>query len=319
MSRSFVFVGDTRPGAELVDSLVTAGFVPAPDIESSEIVVVYCNDQQELENIYFDSNGVISRATEGTCIVCLSATTPGLAKEISAMAMVSNLHSIEAPLVVQDIGAFRAYAPSNLSLLVAGDADEIAMVSDVLDALAATVRVVGTAGSAQLVRCMATITQTSTMVAAAEACAIARKCEPAEHRGLFDAAASSFPQEAARLMRAAMEFDHKGSYTIASICGELQAALDTADEASLVLPQLESVEYLVRMLGIIDGADLSAPAISLLYLEEAAAAEHGLDWTRAEQLYAEMEEHGHAHHHDGEDYDGDDYDFEDFGYGYSPN
>ena len=77
--------------------------------------------------------------------------------------------------------------------------------------------------------------------------------------------------------------------------------------------------HLLELMVVIGGADMNPKALSLLYREEAASAAHGLDWTRAEGLYAEHE-HGHAHDHGHDAYDYDD----DFGFpggfgGYSAN
>lgn len=86
--------------------------------------------------------------------------------------------------------------------------------------------------------------------------------------------------------------------------GELTAALTTADDADLILPQAEAVQRLLELLAIIGGSDKAPSALSLVYREEDACAKEGLDWTRAEQTYGD---HGHDHDHD-EDADwGDDF------------
>lgn len=324
MSLSFVYIGNTRAGAELTESLVAAGFKAAPDIESAQVVITYCTNQEELENVYFDTGGVIARATEGTYLVDLSATTPAFGKEISAMATVSNLHAIEAPLVVRDATAAHAYNAQNLVALVAAEDEPLAAVEPLLKALAGEVIPCGATGSAQLARCATTIARASSMVAAAEVTALLRQVDPAHQQQIATCVKAAVTAETDALVAAAQDFNHESSYCIEVISGEIEAVIDAADEVGLVLPQLESCEYLLRMLELIDGGHMSAPAISLLYLEEPAAAKHGLDWTRAEQMYAQMDQAAHHHHHhhddDDDDYDIDHLDFgSEFGFGYSPN
>ena len=41
------------------------------------------------------------------------------------------------------------------------------------------------------------------------------------------------------------------------------------------------------LLAVIGGADKAPATLALVYGEESACAEHGLDWTRAEQAYGQ--------------------------------
>ena len=114
-----------------------------------------------------------------------------------------------------------------------------------------------------------------------------------------------------------MRFD--GGYTVEMLMGELSAALMAADNMDLILPHAEASLHLLELLAVIGGADKSPAALALVYGEEAACAEQGLDWTRAEQAYGEGIEgfdeeegfeglggcgdgcdcdHGHDHGHD---------------------
>ena len=78
-----------------------------------------------------------------------------------------------------------------------------------------------------------------------------------------------------------------------------------ADDAEIILPQAEATMHLLELLAVIGGADMAPAALSLVYRDEAAGAEAGLDWTRAEQAY------GHDHHHDDDDEDWDRFDDDD--------
>ena len=96
-----------------------------------------------------------------------------------------------------------------------------------------------------------------------------------------------------------------GGYTVEMLLAELSAALMAADDAEIILPQAEATMHLLELLAVIGGADMAPAALSLVYRDEAAGAEAGLDWTRAEQAY------GHDHHHDDDDEDWDRFDDDD--------
>ena len=92
--------------------------------------------------------------------------------------------------------------------------------------------------------------------------------------------------------------------------GDVLAAMTAADDVDLILPQLESVMHLLEVLFVIGGDDRSPAALALLYRAEEESARHGLDWSRAETMYASFgNEHDHDHdHHDDDDYYDDYYD-----------
>ena len=92
-------------------------------------------------------------------------------------------------------------------------------------------------------------------------------------------------------------------------------------------------EDILEVVAVIGGSDMTPAVLSLVYRDEAASAEVGLDWTRAENLFSmdgdyEGHDHGghhhdHSHHHgdgfsdygDPDDYDYDDYDGRGGGFG----
>ena len=91
MPQSFVFVGATAVGQCVADNLVKAGFVAAGDLAAADIVVTYCKNQEDLENVYFDGSGIIATARKGALLIDLSATTPASAKEMAVPLGASSL------------------------------------------------------------------------------------------------------------------------------------------------------------------------------------------------------------------------------------
>lgn len=78
------------------------------------------------------------------------------------------------------------------------------------------------------------------------------------------------------LLAAVTDGRFDGTYTVEMLMGELTAALTTADDADLILPQAEAVQRLLELLAIIGGSDKAPSALSLVYREEDACAKEGL-------------------------------------------
>ena len=81
-----------------------------------------------------------------------------------------------------------------------------------------------------------------------------------------------------------------GTYTVEMFMAELSAALTAADDVDLILPQAEACLHLLELLAVIGGTDKAPAALALVYGEEKACAEAGLDWTRAEQAYGDADD-----------------------------
>lgn len=308
MGKTFVFAGDTAIGAVLADNLVKAGYQAAPGIAEADVVFTFCATQTDLEDVYFDTEGLVQVAGKGTWLVDLSPSTPGFARELNAVAIVSELHAIEAPLAVRDATVERAYSDAdNLICFVASeDEDETAEILPMLKALAGMVEPTGTPGSAQLARAALTLNTASQLVSVMEADALCRAS------GIQSSGAFRFAREqgfiteaAARLYAAVIEKRFVGEYSVRICMAELSAALMAADDIDLILPGAEAGLHLLELLAVIGGTDMAVSSLSLVYGEEAACAAQGLDWTRAEQAYGDMETDGDEcdcggdhHHHD---------------------
>lgn len=322
MASSFVFVGNVEAGAGLARSLVEAGFPAAPSVGSADVVIALCSRQSQHEDVFYDEGGILESAMPGSYIIDCSPTTPTTAKELSAMATVNEFHMVEAPLVVRDPTIADAYGdPANLVALVAGGEGDIQAVGTMLHAMAATVRVCGAAGEAQLAKSAITIQQCAQLASLVEADALCR--------------ASSSPDTATAVVGLACEqqlaspmvrwiheailredFGSGNAYNVEMLWGELEAALAAADDHDLIMPQAEAALYLLELLATIGGMSLAPAALMLIYSDDESAARHGIDWNRAEQAYSVMGHSGEGEDLDDLDDDGyDGYgDYDGFGY-----
>ncbi|MCL2826898.1 MAG: NAD(P)-binding domain-containing protein, partial [Eggerthellaceae bacterium] len=288
----------------LSENLVAAGFPRSQDVASADAVFVYCETQGALEDAFFDTGGLVQAAKKGAYLITLCASTPTFASELAAVALVNDLHPIEAPLVVNDVSLAQAFAdPANLSCLLAGEDGDLKAVRPLLAAIAATIEVTGKPGSAQLAKAALTIQSMSQLVASVEMGALLKASSADPHQAIGFAHAHGFITDAAYSLFAALSRESfEGRYTIELCMAELTAALMAADDIDLILPGAEACMHLLELLALIGGADLAPFALSLVYGEEDACAKQGLDWSRAKEAYAQGP--------DG-DYGDDDYDDDD--------
>ena len=299
MDKRFAYIGNDTVGAVVAAGLGAAGYARTDDVAAADVVVTYCTSQTALEDAYFDEEGIVQGARPHTMLIDLSAATPSFARELNAVAIVSDLAAVEAPLVVADTALSDAFAErSNLMCLVGGEEADIQAARPLLEAFAGAVQETGGSGSAQLARAAYTLQTAAQIMSAIEADALYRAIQRSSTSfgASFERAGATTP-EAEHVLAAVNAGRFDGTYTIEMLMAELSAALMAADDVDLILPQAEACLHLLELLAVIGGADKAPSALALVYGEEAACAENGLDWTRAEQAYASEED---------DDYDCDD-------------
>lgn len=293
MGEAYAYSGNETVGTVLEKRLAAAGFHRTEVVEEAGFVVTYCTSSTTLEDVYFDENGYVQSARPGTVLVDLSPSTPSFARELNAVAVVSDLASVEAPLVVMDITDGHAFSDSaNLVCFVGGDEAAVEKARPLIHAIADSVEETGASGSAQLARAAYTVQSIAQVISAIEADALYRAVQRSSvsYERAYAGVGATTPQ--AELVLTAIEAGRfEGDYTIEMFMAELSAVLMTADDVDLILPQAEACLHLLELLAIIGGSDKMPAALSLVYGEEAACAEYGLDWTRAEKAYGTMEEH----------------------------
>ena len=322
MTPRFLFAGHQTVGNHVARCLTQLGWEPATDASQADVAFTYFTSASALEDAYFDGEGLVKRSRPGTLLVDLSPTSPSFARELSAVATVNDLRPIEAPLSVLDPAVADAFeSPANLMCHVAGDPEDVDEAIDVLETIAGQVERTGASGTAQLAKAARTVQAAALLASVVESEALVRATVSATTSlDAIDVAAQPNTPQAAPLLAAVVTDSFEGTYTIEMFMAEVVAAMSAADDVELILPQLESVMHLLEVIAVIGGAEKAPAALSLMYREEADSAAHGLDWTRAEQLFADHD-HGHDHccDHD-HDFDDDD----DFGMyggfgGYSAN
>lgn len=310
------------------ERLAQAGFQREGEVEIADIVLTFCTNMTQLEDLYFGDGGLMQILKPGTVALDVSAATPGLATELGGVAAVSNVHMVSAPLVVKNKLAECVFANANLACFAGSEDGDIGIARDVLDVLFGDVREVAGAGAAQLARAASTVQNTAEMVAAIETMALFKACsDSVADINVKEIVPDATSPDAYFIMKAIRGGQFESDYTVEMLMGELSAALMTADDYDMIMPQTEAAFHLYELLAIIGGSDLSPSALSLVYDgdKNEHAKDVGIDWKRAEQMYGSDSAEADAYD-DQDDYDEDlfgfDPDDEDDlakGFGYSVN
>lgn len=321
MPDTFAALGNETVCGYVVRRMESYGMSLVDDPSSADVVFTYFTGASMVEDAYFDDEGLVKRAKEGALFVDLSPCAPSVAREIAAVVSVNGQKLVEAPIAVVDPtleDAFRS--PGNLVCFLAGEQDDVALAREIVEELADDVRLAGGPGCGQLAKASCTVQQSAQIIAAIECDELSRAQRAAGVAGdVFDGGAEPLAELSGLMIAAVRAEIYEGTYTIEMLMGDVVAAMTAADDVDLILPQLEAVMHLLEIVAIIGGADLAPAALSLIYRDEATGAAHGLDWSRAEGLFADGD-HGHLHDAVLDDA----YDYDDLGFsggfgGYSAN
>ena len=288
----YVYAGHEGFHEAVSPRLAQAGAKRVDHVAEADTVLTFCTSQTALEDAYFDEDGFVQAARPETVLIDLSASTPGFARELNAVAVVSDLAFVEAPLLVDDITLPRAFSQrDNLRCFVAGQNDDIARAEKLLSALVRDVHKTGGSGSAQLARAAYSLQTAAQVVAAIEADALYRAAwESIVEPGSSMERVGATCTQADRVLAAINAGSFDGAFTVEMFMAELSAALTAADDADLILPQAEAAMRLLELLAVVGGSDKAPSALSLVYGDEKLCAENGLDWTRAEHAFASEED-----------------------------
>ncbi len=321
---TYLYQGNARLIGAVEFRLTDAGYVRTEDAQDAEVVFTYCMSQSELEEVYFGDSGLVMALKPGSLIIDLSPSTPTFSRELGAVAAVNDIAMAEAPLVVTNPLSEQAFHRDNLACFISAEDDACERAQKVLDVFIGTTHVMPGLGSAQLARASLTLQMAAQAVAAIESAALFKASRSALGTQDFETVYPGAVTPYASWVIDAVEGKHfEGDFTIEMAMGELAAALMSADDAELILPQAEATMNLLELLAVIGGADKNLASLSLVYGEESEGEQYGLDWNRAQEAYAT---HDDEHHHDDDedddfdDFDDDDDEFEGgFGFGYSSN
>lgn len=144
---------------------------PAEVAAASDAVFTMVGYPHDVREVVLGTDGLLDAATEGTVLVDMTTSDPGLAEEIAAAGAERGIASIDAPVSGGDVGARNAA----LTIMVGGDLAAFEIVRPCLDLMGSTVVWQGGPGSGQRTKLTNQILIAGNMVAVCEALLFAHR------------------------------------------------------------------------------------------------------------------------------------------------
>lgn len=176
---------------ELVAEGATDGGSPAGVAAAADIVFTCLPDTPDVEAVLFGPSGVAEGARPGTTVVDCSTIAATAARDFAACLKARGVDMIDSPVS----GGPKGAVEGTLSCMIGGDAEAVARVRPVMEAIGRTFVHVGPAGAGQLVKSCNQMVICATMMGMSEAVALCRKMgiDPGRMReALLGGSAQSF-------------------------------------------------------------------------------------------------------------------------------
>ena len=258
-----------------------AGAVLIPDrleaLAGCSVVITSLATPADVENVYLGDEGLLELMDAGTYAIDVSLSSPRLAREIQAVAAVSDIEVLDAPIV--SLGD-----KEQSVVFVGGMAETQETLSPLFPYLAPTVMPQKQPGEGQLAAMISIVALAGSLMGAVEAMSLARIS------GLSDSAALNALASTSGGSRALVDYipqvlshDYSGRISVLRLLDMLDVVLDAADELELTMPMTETAYQLFELLQVVGGEELNIQALALLYEDEQTCADHGLDWALADE------------------------------------
>lgn len=242
----------------------------------SQVVVTSLRTSADVENLYLGDEGLLELMDPGTFCMDLSVSSPRLAREIQAVAAVSDIEVLDAPIV--NVGDHEQAV-----VFVGGDPRTQQQLSPLFPYLAPTVMPQEAAGEGQLAAMISIIALAGSLMGAVEAVSLAHIAGLSEKSTLNVLASTSGGSRAlVNYIPQVLAHDYSGKIDIASFLDMLDVALDATEELEVTAPMTETAYQLYELLQAVGGEELNIQALALLYEDEQTCADHGLDWALAD-------------------------------------
>ena len=240
---------DTRP--EPLKALGADGVAPAASVAEvvtrADIVFMCLPGEREVRAVALGANGLVAATRAGQTLVDCSTAPVALARELAAACAARGVAFADAPVA----RTAQAARDGTLSIMVGGDADVFERVRPLLACMGSEVTHCGGVGAGQAVKLMNNMVVAQTVVALAEALAVARASGAVDPRVLFETmtkgSADSFVLRNHGLK--SLVPDHhptEGAFPTTYIIKDLSYAIGLAEAHGLTLEQATTTKRLME-------------------------------------------------------------------------
>jgi 2-hydroxy-3-oxopropionate reductase len=137
----------------------------ADAVSGADIVITMLPDSPDVRSVLCEPGGVFASARPGTLVIDMSTIRPDVTRDIAAEAAERQLRFIDAPVSGGEQGAI----DGALSVMVGGQAEDVAAAQPALAAMGKTIVHVGPAGAGQTVKAANQLIVAGTIELVAEA------------------------------------------------------------------------------------------------------------------------------------------------------
>jgi 3-hydroxyisobutyrate dehydrogenase-like beta-hydroxyacid dehydrogenase len=249
---------DARP--EPREALAGEGIAIAPSAadvaRQSEIVFLSLPGEPQVRAVCLGPDGLIAHARAGQVIVDTSTCPVPLARELAAGFAARGVAFADAPVA----RTAQAARDGTLSVMVGGDAALFERLRPLLACVATEVTHCGAVGAGQAVKLMNNMVVAQTVVALAEALAVARASGAVDPRVLFETLAKGSADSFVLRnhgMKSLLPDRHptEGAFPTTYIVKDLSYAIDLAASAGLTLEQASTTRDLLERTAAMGFAD----------------------------------------------------------------
>jgi len=239
---------------------------PRAVVTESDVLFTMVGFPQDVRQVYFGTDGILSGAGAGTILIDMTTTQPSLSREIAAAASAKNLSAIDAPVSGGDVGAKNAA----LSIMIGGDTKSVQAVMPLFELLGKKIVHQGEPGTGQQAKLCNQIVIAGTMVGVCESLLYGYKAGLDLNRMLESirggaAACWTLDNLAPRILQ--RNFDP--GFFVEHFIKDMGIALEEAKRMGLVLPGLTLVHQLYQTVQTL-GHGRSGTHALILALEELA-------------------------------------------------
>jgi 2-hydroxy-3-oxopropionate reductase len=225
-------------------------------------------DSPDVERVLEGADGVFSAMQPGTILIDTSSISPKTARRLAAKAETLGARMLDAPVSGGEIGAI----DRTLSIMVGGDVSAFTAVKPILDAMGNTQKVIriGESGAGQICKVCNQMVIGGTLVAVAEAFALACKAgvDPVRVReallGGF-AASRVLEVHGERILNR----NYKPGFRSILYAKDMRVAAETLAEYGTPAPEAAVVQQLVAQLVASGKGDIDYCALATVILEMA--------------------------------------------------
>jgi 3-hydroxyisobutyrate dehydrogenase len=238
----------------------------------SDVLFTMVGFPQDVRQVYFGPDGILSSARAGTILIDMTTTQPSLSREIAEAASAKSFSAIDAPVSGGDVGAKNAA----LSIMIGGDTTSAQAMMPLFELLGKKIVHQGGPGTGQQAKLCNQIVIAGTMIGVCESLLYGYKAELDLNKMLESirggaAACWTLDNLAPRILR--RNFDP--GFFVEHFIKDMGLALDEAKRMGLTLPGLALAHQLYQTVQTL-GHGRSGTHALMLALESLSNTEIGI-------------------------------------------